>query len=369
MKRLAKILQSESVVPEFNFFVFTEHGAIAYNGQLGINYSLSKVGNRLANLVKQHGRFAILDGTMFLKVVSVLEQVSEATIDKSASLLRIEANNGKTKIAIPISLTLHDELPHLKINWMTHSGKNKKSTEIANLWNDTIDLISSEGVALWGDVIGVYEAPNFTASFDYGVLLYKEKEAQSGKGVHFCPKALLDLGLQDVNKAVFNQNGVYAIGDDVKYYTSAVCTTSVLDQLLTLRDKVDKKNEKAVTLDFSSGLWRRAKVFNKLVLTLKIHDGIMTLYGGDWSEIIGTTAAPNGTFVTRISLLQRWTTGTLGHRIYVGDNGAWTLYGKTRNGSEFFGNLTEVDNTDAIGEETDFANTVDDGLEESTVLL
>ena len=339
MKRLAQVIPTEPIVPEFSFVVFTKKGAIVYNGQVGIRYSLKKLGPRISNLVEQYGNFAILDGLKFFKVTAALEKISSAVIDREASVLRIESSEGKTKVAIPITLKISPDIQHLQINWDTLDGMHVK---VENIWQDAIDLISNEGQSLWGDVIGIYDDNRFSASFDYGVLLYHGKSRRSKGTTYFCPKDLLNLGIQDVSEAIFTENGVFIVGDEVQYYTSAAVVTTILDQMLLLRDNIVPDKEKAVTMDFSTGLWKRAKIFNKLVLTMVIHNGIITLSGNDWSEIIGKTAAPNGKFITRISLLQRWTTGTLGHKIYISDSGSWTLYGKTRNGSEFLGNLSEI---------------------------
>jgi hypothetical protein len=337
MKRIAKILSKDTLIPELGYFVFTPEGGIIWNGAVGIRYSMEKIGARFANLVAQNGTFAILEGLQFLRVVSVLEKVSGAFIEREESVLRIEANDGKTKISIPISLDVSKDTPHLQINWNTEGT----SSQIKNLWVDAQDLVTSEGTSLWGDVLGIYEAPAYNASFDYGILLYEEKEKSKSKKINFCPKSLIDLGLQDVNTAIYTDEGVFLKGQDVQYYTTPTTSTEVLTQLLELRDNTKKARECAVSLDFTSGLWKRAKVFNKLVLTLKIANGIITLSGGNWSEIIGTTDAPNAEFITRISLLARWTTGVLGHKIYISDD-AWYLYGKTRKGSEFYGNLTTI---------------------------
>ena len=340
MKRLAKVLAKDTLIPELGFFVFTQDGAIAWDGQVGIKYSLNKLGSRLSNLVAQYGQFAILEGLQFLRVVSVLEKISGAFIEKENSILRIEANDGKTRIAVPISLDLNPDIPQLQINWKTKGV----SVPIKNLWTDTQDLITAEGTSLWGEIIGVYDAPTYNAAFDYGILLYEEKEDRpnkKNKAINFCPKRLIDLGLQDVNTAVFTEEGVFLMGDDIQYYTTPIVTTEVLSQLLELRTLAAKAQERSVSLDFTSGLWKRAKVFNKLVLQMQIKDGIITLSGGNWSEIIGQTDAPNANFNTRISLLQRWTVGTLAHKIYVADD-AWYLYGKTRKGAEFYGTLTTI---------------------------
>jgi hypothetical protein len=359
MKRIAKVLPRDPLIPELGFFVFTQDGAILWNGQIGIKYGLKYLGTRLSNLVTQHGSFAVLEGLQFLRVVSVLEKISGAFIEKEESVLRIEANDGKTRINIPITLDINPEIPHLQINW----NATGVSTPIQNLWVDAQELVTAEGTALWGEVIGVYEAPTYNASFDYGILLYDEKEKKGkSKTINFCPKSLLDLGLQDIAEAHFTEDGVFLRGQDVQYFTSAISNSDILVQLLQLRTDTLKAEEKAVSLDFTSGLWKRAKVFNKLVLTMQIRNGIITLSGGNWTEVIGQTDAPDQNFITRISLLQRWTIGTLSHKIFITDD-TWYLYGKTRKGTEFFGNLTTIP-TNASLTFTDEVNDTseDDGI-------
>ncbi len=278
MKRLAKVIPKESLIPEMRYLVFTNEGAIAWSGQLGIKYDLAKIGNRLAGLIKQHGSFAIIDGLRFLKVASALEKVTGAKIDKTNSVLIIEANDGKVEVSLPVTLDLPEELPHLQLDWSAIRSARKLPVE--SVWLDAVELISTEGTALWGDVVGVYETDKYVASFDYGILLYKAREVEGKKfgrqqpkgskstDIIFCPQYLLGLGLAGIGEAAYNGESLYLVGDGVTYVTQPTPSTAVLDQMLQVRDLAHKGKQKAVSLDFGSGLWKRAKVFNRMVVTM-----------------------------------------------------------------------------------------------------
>lgn len=349
MKRLQKILPKETMIPEFCYFVFTPYGAIAYNGQVGIRYSLTKIGVKLSNLVTQHGSFAILDGLNFLKIAAVMEKITAAVIDTKKSTLRMESNDGKVKVEIPITLNIPESLSHLKIPWDMEGVQ----IPVEGLWEDVTNLITKEAETIWGEVVGVYGFKSTLASFDYGVLLIgKSQSTEQYSKTLFCPKSIIDLGLGDIKEATFGEDGIVLSGDDVQYYTSTLAAAEALKSALELRKGKKSGKEYNVALDFSAGVWKRAKTFNKAVISLYIRDGLMELKGDNWNEIIGKTDAPDGIFITRISLLQRWTVGTVGHKIYVDkENGTWIIYGTTRKESQFFGNLTEIDMSDTITEE------------------
>lgn len=341
MKRLSKILPKESIIPEFKYLVFSaeREAMIAWNGQAGIAFHISKVPPKLQELVQQYGQFAIMDGRQFLRIVTAMDKVDKVTLDKSTSMLTMQANGGKVKVELTAVMDLPDETPHLAIDFNTTKGVNQ---EITPLWFDTVDLITKEGAALWDNITGVYESSEFLASFDYGVLLYHEKETPDGSSVLYCPQQLLEIGMKGMERVSYWNDMVLMHGDGVTYFSSPRISTDVLTEMLILRELARTGKERSVALDFTPNLWKRAKLFSKSALDMHIRGGQIILSNNEWKEVIGTTDAPDAHFVTRISLLSRWTVGTLGHKIRITEDGSWYLYGKTRKGTEFYGSLTMI---------------------------
>lgn len=351
MQRLVKILPKESLVPELGYLVFTEDGLVAWNGLMGIRFVRERAGTRIMALVDQYGPLVIQNGAKFLKVLSVLDSINSVSIDEAAHLI-IKANKDSTEIkfAILVGDRIPKALPHLALNWGLKGGT---KVPISGVWLDSLDFLSNEGAILWGSVIGVYDTSTYTAAFDYGLLLYSPKihrgfrgsnkrDEQAVEEIKYCPWSLLELGLAKIQNAVFKEDVLFLVGDELMYFTSLVSTASVLNQVLAMREEAKTGTKYTVTLDFSSNIWRRAKLFNKVVLTLTIKNGVITLSGGSWTEIIGHTDAPDEVFITRISLLQKWVTKCLGHQFAVSKANSWMFLGTTRNEAEFYGLLTMV---------------------------
>lgn len=341
MKRLSKILPKESIVPEFKYIVFSaeREAMIVWNGMAGIAFDIKKVPPKLQELVQQHGQFAIMDGRQFLRIVTAMDKVEKIVLDKSTSMLTMEANGGRIKVELTAVLDLPPETPHLAIDFHSTAGV---SREITPLWFDAVDLITKEGAALWDNITGVYESSEFLASFDYGVLLYHEKEKPDGNAVLYCPQQLLELGMKGMDRITYCDDIVMLKGDGVTYFSSPRLSTDVLTEMLILRELANTAKERSVGLDFTPSLWKRAKLFSKAALDMRIQGGQIILSNNEWKEVIGTTDAPDAHFVTRISLLSRWTVGTLGHKIRITEDGQWYLYGKTRKGTEFYGSMTMI---------------------------
>ncbi|MEE8114849.1 MAG: hypothetical protein V3T23_10920, partial [Nitrososphaerales archaeon] len=185
MKRLSKILPKEAIIPEFKYLVFSaeREAMIAWNGMVGIAFHISKLPPKLQELVQQYGQFAIMDGRQVLRIVTVMDKVEKITLDKTTSMLTMEANGGRVKVELTAVLDLPDATPHLAIDFNSTAGVTR---EITPLWFDAVDLITKEGAALWDNITGVYESSEFLASFDYGVVLYHEKEKPDGNSVRYC---------------------------------------------------------------------------------------------------------------------------------------------------------------------------------------
>ena len=350
MKRITKIIERDPIIPELGYLVFSELGAIVWTGAIGVRFDLGKAGSSIAKLVKQHGSFAIIDALRFIKIATALDKAAESVrLDPKTSMLRIVMSGKRGDIDIPVAREVPENIPHLEIDWSVPADVDKVHDHIKldTVWLDAVDLIGRDGINLWGDVIGVYDAPEWTAAFDYGILLYHNKNGHKKNSAHeieevlFCPLQLLEIGLTGMTEAIFTEDELFINGDGVTYYTKPAIQPHVLESALQARDDALSGNEHKVKLDFTSGLWKRAKLFSSLALELTIAGGRMTLSGDNWQEVIGTTDAPDAKFITRISLLERWTIGTTGHTIRIKED-EWYLLGNTRKGSEFYGTLTNL---------------------------
>jgi len=364
MQRLVKVLPRESLVPEFGYLVFTPDGLIAWNGTVALRFTRDRAGTRMMALVAKYGPSVIQQDEKFLKVLSVLDKVDTLVLKDSE--LFIKANDSSTDIQFPVLVgaDVPTVLPHLDLNWDTEGGRR---VVINKVWIDSLDFLTNEGAVLWGDVVGVYDFTDYSAAFDYGLLLYAQKGRPKFKraggipnadDANFCPWSLLQLGLSTMKEAVFKGGELFLIGDGVTYYTSLSCSTEVLSQVLSMREQALKAKKYSATLKFSSNVWKRAKLFNKVVLTLTIKNGSIWLSGNHWTELIGSTDAPDQVFVTRISLLQKWALKSVGHQFAVTPEHGWMVLGRTRHESEFFGSLTMV--RPGTGDEDDTEVEVED---------
>lgn len=342
MKRIPKVVKKDNFVPEQGYLVFTPKGLVVFNGRVGILFDRSKMGQHLSACVDKHGMFAVPDATKFLKTTSVLEEVMSVDIDKSRSSLVIRFMKGKGSIEIPVVLNLHEKIPHLQIKWKDYATDRTGAIPVTEAWREVTELVTSEGEALWGDVIGVYGRGNKLASFDYGVYLQgKEGDPMPD---FFCPLSLIDLGINDIEYVRVDEDGVYMVGAGVQYVCTAVSKKDVINDMMKLREQFEAGEKKHVTLDLSKSVWKRAKTFAEAMLKLTVKDGEILVSHENWQEAIGKTEAPNATFHTRISLLERWASGSLDHSIAIGSDGSWYLHGTTRGGLAFYALLTDVNN-------------------------
>lgn len=347
MQRLVKVLPRESLVPELGYLVFTKDGLIAWNGVVGIRFVRERAGTRIMQLVDQYGPIVIQNGAKFLKVLSVLDKVDTLSIDTSHLVIKANDNSTEIRFSVLFGENVPQALPHLALDWHLEGGV---KVPINKVWIDSLAFLTNEGAILWGDVVGVYDRPGYSVAFDYGLLLYSAKERPRFRGLdgtdkeitRYCPWVLLQLGLSTMEEAVFKDDALFLVGDGIIYFTTLSSTSDVLDQVLCMRQDAIKATKYKAALKFSSNVWKRAKLFNKVVLTLAISGGVITLSGNSWSEVIGSTNAPDQVFVTRISLLQKWALKTLGHQLAVTEAGGWLLVGQTRNESSFYGSLTLV---------------------------
>lgn len=373
MKRIAKIIDREPSIPELGYLVLYEEGAVVWNGAIGVRFSFERIGGALAKLVKQHKRFAVVDALKFIKIAAALEKAAQSVIlDEKSSQLRIGMAGKKGTIDVPIVRDIPDELPHLQVPWHILGEEDVDRVPLDTVWFDALDLITGEGAHLWGDVIGVYDAEDWCASFDYGVLLYHNKKGHRKKAdtgldtAVFAPMPLLDVGLKGMSEAIIADDHLFITGTGVTYYTSFNLQPFTLQSMLGMRDKAEKAKAYAVKLDYTSGLWKRAKIFSELAVEMIISGGSMVLKGDSWHERIGTTDAPDKEFITRVSLLERWTLGTMQHSIRVTNDEEWYLLGTTRKGSEFIGHLTSIGDpiTAELDPEAEAFSEVDVGDEE-----
>lgn len=341
MKHIQKVLKKSNFIPELGYIVITKDGAVVYNGQVGVSYSRALIGERLCSLADKYGTYAIPETTKFLQTLNVLEKVSSVNLIEKESCLSITFN-GKGKVKCPVVLNISDDIPHLQIKWKNYKEvkDQKLGTPLTSLWSDIKNLITSEGEALYGDVLGIYGSEGKLLSFDYGVFLLAE---QKGLPDFYCPRALIDLGLNSVDYLVTDEDSVFLVGDKVQFVCCGVQKSDKVNDMIQLKDSFEQGEKKKVTLDFGTSLWKRAKLFSNAVLTLRVKDGEMFLEHDTWSETIGKTEAPDTQFTTRLSLLERWVSGTLKHSISLAEDGTWSLYGITRGGLHFFATLTGVE--------------------------
>lgn len=342
MKRISKVVKKDNFVPEQGYLVFTDKGLIVYNGRIGLLYNRKKMGNHLSGLVDKYGNFAVPDAGKFLRTIAALEDVSQVEIDKGRSCMVLQFNKSKGSLDIPVVLNLHEKIPHLDIKWKDYANDKEGSIPVSAVWREVTDLVTSEGEALWGDVIGVYGRKNKLMSFDYGV--YLEGKEDGPLADFYCPLPVLDLGINDIEYVKVDEDAIYMVGAEVQYVCTAVSKKDVINDMATLKDQFEKGEKKHVSLDLTSGVWKRAKAFADNMLLLTVKDGEIIISHESYKESIGKTAAPNAQFNTRISLLQRWASGSLDHAIAIGQDGSWYLHGTTRSGMAFYAVLTDVQN-------------------------
>jgi hypothetical protein len=338
MNRILKVLKKDNFIPELGYLVVTADGMCVYNGQVGIKYSRKLAGERLCSLAQKAGAYAIPEPSKFLRTVSVLEDISSVELIEKESAITIKfASKGSLKI--PVVTNLHEQVPHLLLKWKTLEEANESGTEINSLWNEVHALTTNEGEALWGDVIGVYGQDGKLVSFDWGVYLHSDDMKLPD---FYCPRSIVELGLKSMSHFMIDGDTINIVGHEVQYVFTGLAKSSVVNDMMHLKDHFEKGETKKVTLDFKSGLWKRAKLFASAILSLKVTNGEIFVHHDTWSECIGKTEAPDAEFVTRISLLSRWASGTFEHSISISQDGTWYLFGKTRGGLSFYAVLTDV---------------------------
>ena len=353
---------------EFGYLVVTTEGMVVYNGEVGIKYSRSLAGERLCSIADNYGSYAFPEPVKFLRCLSVLEDIKSAELLKKSSAIQIKFSN-KGSVLIPIVMNLSEDLPHLILNWQDHAKAGKKGFAISSLWKEIYDLTTTEGEALWGNAVGVYGHNKELVSFDHGVYIH----SVGGKSPDFyCPRALLELGLRNLDYVVVEQSdegadSLYLVGKNIQYVCVGVTKSDVVTEMCNLKDEFEGGTKKTVTINTTSGLWQRSKVFAESFLTMKINKGTITVGYNNWEEIIGSTEAPDATFTTRISILERWASGTVKHGISINDDGAWNLHGTTRGGLKFYATLTDYSVFEKMGEDEE-EETIPD-LEEGESLL
>ena len=341
MKHITKILKKNNFIPELGYIIVLGTGAIVYNGQLGVYYSRKTIGDKLCGLADKHGSYAIPETSKFLQTVNVLEDISSIALKEKESVLTIKFA-GKGVVDVPLVLNISEEIPHLQIKWKTYEEAKKEGLPLSSLWSDISKLITNEGEALWGDVIGVYGDEKKLVSFDYGIYLHSDEIENIKIPDFYCPRALVELGLNAVDYLVVDEENVYLVGKNVQYVCCGVESSPTVKEMVQLKSDFEKGEKKKVTLNLTSGLWRRAKLFSSAVLTMKVRAGEIFVEHDTWSECIGKTEAPDTELNTRVSLLERWASGTLNHSISLSEEGTWSLHGKTRGGLHFYAVLTNT---------------------------
>ena len=369
MKRISKIIKKTNFMQEFGYLVVTPKGMIVYNGEIGIMYSRSLAGEKLCTIADKHGPYAFPEPVKFLRSLSVLEDIKSVDLIKNSSAIQIKFSN-KGSILIPIVMNLGEDLPHLLLNWQDHAKASKKGFAITSLWNEIYNLTTNEGEALWGNSVGVYGHNKELVSFDHGVYIHSTDGKASD---FFCPRSLLELGLRNLDYAVTDisddtGDSLYLVGKNMQYVCIAAAKSEVVEEMCQLKSDFEGGDKKKVSINATSGLWQRSKVFAETLLTMKIKKGNITVGYNNWEEIIGTTEAPDSIFTTRISILERWASGTVKHGISINENSEWNLHGTTRGGLQFYATLTDYSVFEKMDEEEDEIESMPD-LSEGESLL
>lgn len=346
MQRLAKVLNKDNFIPELGYLVVTGDGMIVYNGQIGIKYSKKQAGSKFCDIAAKSGTYAFPDPITFFKTLKVLEDVKSVALVKSESSITIKFA-GKGVVKIPVVMNVHKDIPHLHLNWMDVVKHKAKGIPINSNWEELTKLTISDAPAQFGVVLGIYGYLKRLVSFDLGVYIHGDPENVPD---FYCPRALLELGLKDVEFAIVKDDEIYLVGAEVQYAFFGSEESEATSDFKKLEEDISTGDVKKVTLDYTSGLWKRMKTLSNESLTLKITKGKIFVGHDTWSECIGKTEAQDIEFTTRASLLERWGSSTLEHGILLSAEGSWFIYGKTRGGMHFYGALSKeyIHNEEAI---------------------
>ena len=239
MKRISKIIKKTGFMQEFGYLVVTAEGMVVYNGEVGIKYSRSLVGENLCSIADKNGPYALPEPVKFLRCLSVLEDIKSVDLIKKSSAIQIKFSN-KGSVLIPIILDLSEDLPHLILNWQDHAKAGKKGFAISSLWKEIYDLTTTEGEALWGNAVGVYGHNKELVSFDHGVYIHSVE----GKSPDFyCPRALLELGLRNLDYVVAEQSeegadSLYLVGKNIQYVCVGATKSDVVTEMCNLERRI-----------------------------------------------------------------------------------------------------------------------------------
>lgn len=345
MKRITQIAKKNDITPELGYALFCLRGLIIYNGSTGILYSPEAVREPMMNIVKEHGTFGIPDAAELKKCIDSLEKVSSIKMDESKKFITFKYNEGRGTLKVPVVCPVNELALEttFALPWRTFdkdSATNK--IPIGPNWLEVSSLVVDEGEAFWGQSLGLYGHNNRLMSFDSESFIVSKDE---GYPDFFCPRALLALGTTGIQYAETEGDNFFMVGLNHQYISTKKDISPAVKEVSKLKDNFDNAVAHKISLDTSPGIWNRGKKFSPPLLPIKVSNGKITVGAGSrWEEQLGEGELPDASFLTRMSLLERWATGTIGHSIAINSDGQWFLHGESRNGFLFYARLTDVQN-------------------------
>lgn len=360
MKRLTLVARKNNSIAELGYAVFNTDGLVVYNGSFGIRYSPFAVKDMMMNLVKEHGAFAIPDVAELRKCVELLDGVCGIKLDKDKANLIFSFKKNKGRLSVPVIFGLNEDLvPHFTLPWIDfEEGKGTGFAIVEDVWREAGNLISNDGEAMFGNSLGLYGRNKRLMSFDGEAFIVSKKEVAAPD--FFCPREVLKLGMTSMAYVKKQGDNFFVVGEDFQYVATNAVVAPVVDDIAKMQTGFDASKVYTIKLDSDSGIWSRGKRFASSLIQFKIKDGKVVVGFDRWWEEIGTTNLPNAEFLTRLSLLERWITGTLSHSVAISEDNQWFLHGESRKGFLFYARLTDVNNPSSLVED---GNSLLSGLE------
>ena len=366
--RLTKVLKKNALAEEYAYLIFCEKGLIAFNGSTGVCRAPKFVGEKLMSIVDEIGPYAIVDGPRFLQILSSLEDTRKVSVDKDNSCLKIHFQKGQGVVNQPILMDLDDTLQHMHLPFVEWGIKPENSIPITSIWTEVANLVTSDGAALFADALGLYGDEKKLVSFDAGLFLEKPLEDGEVGKQFFCPAALLDLKVADMECAILVDDSIVLVGEKAQYCSMLQPEENYIEDLESLKEKCLEGKSFEVELNITKTLWKRVRLFSPLTLEMRIKGGNIIIGQDQWKEKIGQTTAPDHSFIANISLIKRWADNCSDQKIIkVGDDD-WYLSAITRGGMNFYAVLTDqlfAQFEDTDDEQTSNVMVIDEASEET----
>ena len=346
MKRIVKIVDSQTLMDEYKSIIVNEKSLRIYNGKVGMIYGERYVGESLGRIVRECGPFGIPDPGKFLRIKDTLQNKGDTFIDKDRSVLVIKFLEDKAKVDIPVILNISNDVIN---NIEQFDYKELKENEpnddsiiaIGEEAKNVDSLLSKEGSAVYGDALGIYMVDGKIMSYDYNLFLESKKKFNVKD--FFIPQFILGCGINDLPYVKINDNTIHLVGPEVQMFFSKSNVSSTYSDLKSLKEGFEKSKEYKVGFSgLTSTVWSRAKIFTKNNINLHFENGEIKFKGTGWEETIGETDLPNAKFEVRQSLLERYLSKTQNRKIAISSEGYWYMKGETRQGLDFYALLSNV---------------------------